>query len=64
MNPGDVTVTVEGAFIAKTIPIPADAALEVLTKDGYFYLMEGQSIAGSANAADYVQLQISYEEMA
>ena len=48
-------------FLAKTISVPADAALVVL--DTPIYLMEGDVLKGGASAASDLDLIISYESI-
>ena len=48
-------------FLAKTISVPADAALVVL--DTPIYLMEGDVLNGGASAASDLDLIISYESI-
>ena len=66
-NPADITVSIYNGttnfYLAKTIAVPADATQVISTKDTYFYLEESDSIRASANAADYLHLVISYEEI-
>ena len=48
-------------FLAKTISVPADAALVVL--DTPIYLMEGDVLKGGAGAASDLDLFVSYESI-
>ena len=48
-------------FLAKTISVPADAALVVL--DTPIYLMEGDVLKGGAGAASDLELFVSYESI-
>jgi hypothetical protein len=47
--------------IAKTITVPADATIDVLTKA--VYLEEGDSLRLTANAASDIEAVCSYEEI-
>jgi hypothetical protein len=47
--------------IAKTIVVPADASLDVLSKP--IYLEEGDSLRLTANAASDIEAVCSYEEI-
>ena len=47
--------------IAKTVTVPADASLDVLSKP--IYLEEGDSLRLTANAASDIEAVCSYEEI-
>jgi hypothetical protein len=47
--------------IAKTVVVPADASLDVLSKP--IYLEEGDSLRLTANAASDIEAVCSYEEI-
>lgn len=47
--------------IAKTVIVPADATLDVITKS--FYLEEGDALRLTANASGDIQAVCSYEEI-
>ena len=47
--------------IASTVTVPADAVLQVTTKDSAFYLMETHVIKAVASAANDLELTLSYE---
>jgi len=47
--------------IAKTVVVPADASLDVLSKP--IYLEEGDSLRLTANAASEIEAVCSYEEI-
>ena len=49
--------------LASTVSVPADSTLIVLGKDAPIYLEEGHSIRGGANAANDLEIVISYEEL-
>ncbi len=51
-------------YVASTISVPADATLIVATKDMNLYLEENDSIRASAAINGYLQILISYEELA
>jgi hypothetical protein len=65
MGSGTTGVTTTGAnatvYLAKTISVPADAALVVL--DTPIYLMEGDILKGGASATGDLDLFISYETL-
>ena len=50
-------------FLAKTITVPADATLIVLSKDTSIYLEEGDTLSISASANGDLSYIISYEEI-
>ena len=56
-----VTLNGQGAtvYLAKTVSVPADATLSLLTSP--IYLMEGDILKGGASAASDLDLFISYE---
>lgn len=66
----DVTVKVysaaalggTGYAIASTIPVPADAALIVVSKDDPIYLEENMSIGALAGTSGDIEIVCSYEE--
>jgi hypothetical protein len=64
-NAADVNVSVFRSsthyYLAKTISVPADSTLIVLSKDMGIYLEEGDSIYASAGAASDLQILVSYE---
>ncbi len=64
-NNGGVTVdlyrSTTAYHIAKTVVVPADATLDVVSKA--VYLMEGDSLRLTANANTTLQAVCSYEEI-
>lgn len=48
-------------FVAKTVVVPADATLDVVSKP--IYLEEGDSLRLTANATSYIAAVCSYEEI-
>lgn len=50
-------------YMAKTVSVPADSTLIVLSKEEYLYLEEGDAIRASAGAANDIELTITYEEI-
>lgn len=50
-------------FLARTITVPADAALVVVDKTSSFYLEENQQIVTQASASGDADMFISYEEI-
>lgn len=67
VNVADVTVEFYRSTVAydlaKTITVPADATLVVISKDTSIYLEEGDSIRLLASAAGDLQAVCSYEEI-
>ena len=65
MGTGSTGVTTTGAdatvYLAKTVSVPADSTLVVL--DTPIYLMEGDVLKGSANAASDLDLFVSFDIM-
>lgn len=49
--------------ICKTISVPADASLVVISKDSAIYLEEDKSIGATAGAASDLKVVCSYEEI-
>jgi hypothetical protein len=68
-NAADATVTFYDAstsstiHLAKTISVPANSTLVVLSKDTAIYLEEGDKVSGLASAASDLEIIISYEEI-
>ena len=66
-NAASITVEVYRSstsyYIAKTIPIAANASLVVICKDNGIYLLEGDSIRCTASANSDLQATCSYEEI-
>ena len=68
-NDADITVFVAlgngsaAYFLAKTVTVPADSSLVIISKDTSFYLEEGLRIRANASAAGDISLMCSYEEM-
>lgn len=50
-------------YLAKTIAVPADATQLLITREGYLYLEEGDSLRAKASAASDLELVIGYEEI-
>lgn len=50
-------------YIARTIAVPADAALVVVDKTSAIYLEENQQIVAQASAAEDIDMFISYEDI-
>jgi hypothetical protein len=49
--------------IVKTVSVPADASLVVISKDTSIYLEEDKSIGATASAANDLKVVCSYEEI-
>ena len=66
-NAADITLEhyngTTGFKLANTIAVPADATQLLVTREGYFYLEEGQSLRAQASAASDLELVIGYEEI-
>jgi hypothetical protein len=50
-------------YQASTISVPADATLQLISRDEYLYLEEGDAIYAKASTAGKIDLTISYEEI-
>ena len=66
----DITVTITTAgsttalgYLAKTISVPADASLVVISKDTSIYLEEDRAICLEASATGDLSAVCSYEEL-
>ena len=67
-NAADITATVyknqsTEYHLAKTISVPADATLVIISKDTTIYLEENDSIRLTASAASDLEAVCSYEEI-
>ena len=68
-NNADITVTLRTAVgsllstIAKTVSVPADATLVVISKDSSIYLEENMAIYVQASASGDLSAICSYEEI-
>ena len=61
---GDTTNLIADAhYIAKTISVPADTTLVVISKDTSIYLLEGDYIAVESSATGDLSAVMSYEEL-
>jgi hypothetical protein len=66
-NPGDLTIAKTDSsnniagYLAYTIPVPADAAIEVVANK--VVLMAGQKIRGLASSNSYLQATVSVLEI-
>lgn len=67
INDASVTVDVfdgtTARHICKTVAVPADATLTVITRDDLVYLGEGDSLRVSASASNDLEYVVSYEEI-
>ena len=67
-NAADITVEILRAgnsfYVARTISVPADSTLVVVSKDMGLYLNEGDAIRVTASANGDLQAICSYEEIA
>ena len=57
------TVSSTGYHIAKTITVPPDATLVVISKDTALYMEESSVLAIKCSAANDVDVVVSYEEI-
>ena len=57
------TVSSTGYHLAKTITVPADATLVVISKDTSIYMEESSVLAVKASVADDIDFVVSYEEI-
>jgi hypothetical protein len=57
------TVSSTGYHIAKTVTVPADATLVVISKDTALYMEESSVLAIKASVANDIDFVVSYEEI-
>ena len=57
------TVSSTGYHLAKTITVPADATLVVISKDTSIYMEESSVLAVKASAANDIDFVVCYEEI-
>lgn len=50
-------------YLAKTIPVPADATQVLISREAPIYLEEGDSLRAKASTSSDLELVISYEEI-
>jgi len=68
-NDADITVYVTNGVLtqlfhlARTITVPADSTLVIISKDTSFYLEENMYIYAFASAINDISLMVSYEEL-
>jgi hypothetical protein len=70
-NAADITISLyaeddiggTATEIVKTVSVPADATLVVISKDTAIYLEEDKSIGATASAASDLKVVCSYEEI-
>lgn len=70
-NAADITISIyseddiggTATEIVKTVSVPADASLVVISKDSSIYLEEDKSIGATASAASDLKVVCSYEEI-
>jgi hypothetical protein len=66
-NAADIDLTIYNGstdtYQAKTIAVPARATQLLVTREGYIYLEEGDSLRAKASAVSSLQLVIGYEEI-
>ena len=49
--------------MANNISVPSSATLSIIDKNNTFYLLENQSLVGSASVSSSIDLVISYEDI-
>ena len=49
--------------MAQNISVPSSATLSIIDKNNTFYLLENQSLVGSASVSSSIDLVISYEDI-
>ena len=57
------TVSSTGYHIAKTVTVPNDSSLVIISKDTAIYMEESSVLAVKASAADDIDIVVSYEEI-
>ena len=62
-NACDVTIEVNSVAIAKTVSVPADSSLVVISKDTGLYLLEGIVLRAYASANSDLSMTVCYEEI-
>lgn len=67
VNSADIDLTIYNGttdyYLARTILVPADATQLLVTREGYIYLEEGDSLRALASANSRLQMVIGYEEI-
>lgn len=62
-NDADINIQIEGFYIARSITVPANSSLVVVSKDTGLYLTESQSIQCYASANSDLQFVMAYEQI-
>ena len=62
-NDADINIQIEGYYIARSIAVPANSSLVVVSKDTGLYLTESQSMQCYASANSDLQLVMAYEQI-
>ena len=62
-NSADINIDIGGYYIARTIAVPADTSLVVVSKDTGLYLEEGVALRCYASANSDLQIVVSYEQI-
>ena len=57
------TVSSTGYHIAKTVSVPADSSLVIISKATAIYMEESSVLAVKASVADDIDIVVSYEEI-
>ena len=62
-NSADINIDIGGYYIARTIAVPADTSLVVVSKDTGLYLEENVALRCYASANSDLQIVVSYEQI-
>ena len=62
-NSADINIDIGGYYIARTIAVPADTSLVVISKDTGIYLEENVALRCYASANSDLQVVVSWEQI-
>ena len=62
-NDADINIQIEGFYIARSITVPANSSLVVVSKDTGLYLTENQSMQCYGSSNSDLQLVMAYEQI-
>jgi hypothetical protein len=62
-NSADINIDIGGYYIARTIAVPADTSLVVVSKDTGLYLEESVALRCYASANSDLHIVVSYEQI-
>ena len=62
-NDADINILIDGYYLARSIAVPANSSLVVVSKDTGLYLTESQSMQCYASANSDLQLVMAYEQI-